>query len=186
MAGSVGPLRSRGGCRARSAVADSRQDTPGQRGSRRAGRGATHAGPVRGTAPHLRRSAPEGGVPVAGERFPRSGEGGLRDAGGEDPAPRNGWLLPGRSETGQPGPTVDAGRLSTRLSGTVRRSLGPMDGVVHAHVRRARHSGSPSGGVTREAEPILENAGALSRADLECVRTGALNGLPRKGGKRLP
>ena len=81
---------------------------------------------------------------------------------------------------------VDARRLSPSLPGPFGGRLDALDAVILADVPCAGHRGAgiaPFAGCTR---PLLENAGPLSRPDLERLGTGAFHGRGRPNREPLP
>ena len=144
--------------------------------------GATPPGPVRGAAPGVRRSEPQGRLSAARQCLLGFDPRHLRDAGGADSVRGCGRFLVGGGGAGAPGQALDARRLSACLAGAVGGGVEAVDAVVHAHVSGAGHPRAGFQGVAGSAGSLLAHVGALPRANLECCGTGAFNGCEPHGG----
>ena len=131
MVGTVDGPGSRGRHRAGSLVGDSRETASPKRRYGRSRRGAAHGRPVRYPAPDLRRPKPESGLSAFGQRFLGLDPGDIGDSGGKDYFRGRGRLLSGRGGPAEPGPSLDARRLSAGLAGALGRGMDRLDAVVY-------------------------------------------------------
>ena len=101
---------------------------------------------------------------------PGSGQGRLRNPCRQGQLRGHGRLFPAGGRLDEPGPSLDARRLSAGLPGSFASRLGTLDGILRTDVSGTGHSGTGFTGIAHGDGALLAHARPLPWPGLECFR----------------